>query len=83
MERNQWRVCFPGSGFNVWLSWDETPTHYLLRHASGFQFLHIPKWAMRVTPAGWALSGDVRWNSSERLYAYCSTLTNFSPSASN
>jgi hypothetical protein len=57
-------------GFNVWLSWEETEDNYVLRHASGFQFLHIPKRALRVSPTGFALSGDVRWDASERLYTY-------------
>jgi hypothetical protein len=70
MGRNQRRFVFPGSGLVEWLSWEETETHYILRHASGFQFLHVPKWALRMTRTGWALTGDVRWDASERLYAY-------------
>jgi len=71
MPRNQWRFCFPGSGPNEWLSWEETATHYILRHASGFQFLHVPKWAFRFSPStGWILSGDVRWNAQKRLFSF-------------
>lgn len=70
MGRNQRRFVFSVSGLVEWLSWEATETHYILRHASGFQFLSVPKWALRVTPTEWALSGDVRWNASERLYAY-------------
>jgi hypothetical protein len=52
---------FPDSGLVEWLSWEETETHYILRHASGFQFLHVPKWALR---------GDVGWNTSEQLFEW-------------
>ncbi len=68
--RNKWRFVFPGSGLIEWLSWEETKTHYILRHASGFQFLHVPKWALWASPTGWAFSGDVRWDASARLYNY-------------
>jgi hypothetical protein len=67
MKRNQRRFRI---GCNEWLSWEETQTHYVLRHASGFQFLHIPKWALRLSPTSWALWGDVRWNASERVFSY-------------
>jgi hypothetical protein len=67
---NELRFCFAGSGLNVWLSWEETETHYVLRHASGFQFLNIPKGALRLSSTGWALRGDVRWNASERLFEW-------------
>jgi hypothetical protein len=60
MGRNQSRFVFPGSGLIQWLSWEETETHYMLRHASGFQFLHVPK----------SLRGDVRWNASEQLFEW-------------
>ncbi len=53
--------------FNEWLSWDETQTHYFLRHASGFQFLNVPKWAIRGRRL---LFGDVCWNSAERVFKW-------------
>jgi hypothetical protein len=59
--KNKQRFRFPGSGLIEWLSWEETPTHYVLRHASGFQFLHIPKRQSR---------GDVRWNAPKGLFEW-------------
>jgi hypothetical protein len=67
MGNNQQRFWFLGSGLNTFLSWLETGTHYVLRHVSGFQFLHIPKWAFRD---GKLLYGDVRWNASEQLFEW-------------
>jgi|ERR1700686_1635307 len=68
MERNKRRFRFAGSDPNEWILSDETATDYVLRLASGFQIVNIPKSDLDLSSAN--LLGRVVWNPQTREFVY-------------